>query len=230
MITAIAIDDEPPALQLIETFCSKIDFIHLEKTFSSPNEALKYLKKFPVDLLFLDINMPSMNGIELYKNIQQNTMVIFTTAYSEYAVESYNLNAVDYLLKPFEYSRFEQAVNRANDFYKFQNQTETKSQYIFIRADYSLNKIKIDDIHFIEGLDDYVKINTQSAKPIVARMTMKSMLEKLPPNEFLRVHRSFIIPVNKIESIKNKIIIVDGKEIPIGVSYEDDLNKIFKNQ
>jgi DNA-binding LytR/AlgR family response regulator len=93
-----------------------------------------------------------------------------------------------------------------------------------------LNKIKIDDIHFIEGLDDYVKINTQSAKPIVARMTMKSMLEKLPPNEFLRVHRSFIIPVNKIESIKNKIIIVDGKEIPIGVSYEDDLNKIFKNQ
>lgn len=241
MIKAIAIDDELLALKVIESFCTKVDFLNLEKTFHKPKEALRYLEEYPVDLLFLDINMPSMTGIELFRSITQSTMVIFTTAYSEYAVEGFNLNAIDYLLKPFTFERFLQGANKANEYFKIQqpNDAETPS-YLYIRADYRLHKILLSDILFIEGLDDYLKIHIQNSKqdvarpdvarpdvarpdvarPIVARMTMKSMLEKLPKKDFMRVHRSFIIPFSRIENIRNKIISIGEEEIPIGVSYE----------
>ena len=231
MIKAIAIDDEVPALKIIEKFCEKTGLIELQKTFSMPNEALKHLSKFPTDLLFLDINMPSISGIELYKSIEQNTMVIFTTAYSEFAVEGFNLNAVDYLLKPYTYERFLQAVNKANDLYNAGTGIGEKNldQYLFVRADYSLIKIAINDIILIEGLDDYLKIHLQSnPKPIVTRMTMKGIMEKLSSKELIRVNRSFIIPFSKIENVLKKIISIAGKEIPIGSSYEADFNAIFK--
>lgn len=231
MIKAIAIDDELLALKVIESFCAKVDFISLEKTFHKPKEALRYLEEYPVDLLFLDINMPSMTGIELFRSVTQSTMVIFTTAYSEYAVEGFNLNAIDYLLKPFTFERFQQGVNKANEYFKTQqpNDAETPS-YLYIRADYRLHKIPLTDILFIEGLDDYLKIHIQNSKhdvarpdvarPIVARMTMKNMLEKLPAKDFMRVHRSFIVPFSRIENVRNKIITIGEEEIPIGVSYE----------
>lgn len=230
MIKAIAIDDEIPALKIIENFCERTGLIELQKTFSKPNEALKHLRKFPTDLLFLDINMPSMSGIELYKSIEQNTMVIFTTAYSEYAVEGFNLNAIDYLLKPYSYERFLQAVNKANDLSLVPSKLDkNQAQYLFVRADYSLVKIAINDILFIEGLDDYLKIHIiNSAKPVVARMTMKGIMEKLSLAEFIRVHRSFIIPFSKVENVRKKIISIGGKEIPIGSSYEADFFAIFK--
>jgi DNA-binding LytR/AlgR family response regulator len=228
MIKAVAIDDEPPALQVIENFCSQIDFIVLEKVFHKPTEALKYIDNFPVDLLFLDVNMPSLSGIDLYKRVKQNTMVIFTTAYSEYAVEGFNLSAIDYLLKPFTFERFLQAVNKAQEYFNYQNQgpSETK-EYLFIRADYSLHKIVIADILFIEGLDDYVKIHVENEKTLVARMTIKAMLGKLPPKEFIRVHRSYIVPFSRIENVRNKIISLAGKEIPIGSSYEKNFFNYF---
>lgn len=230
MITAIAIDDEPLALNVIEAFCKEVDFIDLQKTFTKPHDGLKYLKKFSVDLLFLDINMPPISGIDLYKSIQQETMVIFTTAYSEYAVESYDLNAVDFLLKPFELDRFIKAVNRAKEFYNFRHQSEeTRNQFLFIRADYSLIKISIADILYIEGLDDYIKIILPDQKPVVTRMTMKNMLEKLPAKEFIRVHRSFIVPFSKVENVRNKTITISGKEIPIGSSYEEHFFSLFKD-
>lgn len=230
MIKAIAIDDELPALKIIENFCEKTGLIELQKTFSMPNEALKHLSKFPTDLLFLDINMPAMSGIELYKSIEQNTMVIFTTAYSEFAVEGFNLNAIDYLLKPYTYERFLQAVNKANDNFGSTSSTEKNmEQYLFVRADYSLIKIAINEIVLIEGLDDYLKIHLHNnPKPIVTRMTMKNIMEKLSSKEFIRVHRSFIIPFSKIENVRKKIITISGKEIPIGSSYESDFNAIFK--
>lgn len=229
MIKAIAIDDEPLALNVIEAFCKELDFIDLQKTFTKPHDGLKHLKKFSVDLLFLDINMPPISGIELYKSIQQETMVIFTTAHREYAVESYELNAIDFLLKPFEKERFIKAVNRAKEFYNFRTQKEEiKNQFLFVRADYSLIKIAIADILFIEGLDDYIKIILPDQKPIVTRMTMKTILEKLPAKEFIRVHRSFIIPFSKIQNVRNKNISVSGIEIPIGSSYEEEFMKIFK--
>jgi len=229
MIIAIAVDDEPPALKVVENFCKKVGFIDLVKTFTKPHEAVKYLNKFPVDLLFLDIRMPSVSGIHICRLIPQDTMVIFTTAYSEYAVEGFNLNAVDYLLKPFTYERFLQAVNKAHDFYKFYHQQESAlQQYMFIRADYSLVKIMLEDILYVEGLDDYLKIYLVDRKPIVARMTMKAILEKLPAKDFVRVHRSFIIPLKRIERLRNKSLLVAGREIPVGSSYEEDFIRIFR--
>ena len=229
MISAIAIDDEPPALKVVENFCGMVDFIDLQKTFTKPNEALKYLNRYPVDLLFLDINMPSLSGIEFYKQLKQQAMVIFTTAHIEYAVEGFNLNAVDYLLKPYTPERFMQAVNKAKDFFGYQHQADATGQhFFFIRADYSLIKINYADILFIEGLDDYLKIHLQNHKAVVARMTMKAILEKLPVKDFIRVHRSYIIPFSKIDSVRNKIIYLDGKEFSIGSSYEENFFKLFK--
>ncbi len=229
MIKAIAIDDEPPALDVIETFCSKIDFIDLQKTFTKPTEALKYLRKFPIDLLFLDIQMPSLTGIEFYKALQQETKVIFTTAHSEYAVEGFNLQAVDFLLKPYTFERFEQAVKRAQDAIGQTRQSDSGSeQFLFVRADYSLVKINIADILYIEGLDDYLKIHIHNQKTIVTRMTMKSVLKRLPIRDFVRIHRSFIIPFKRVESVKNKMLMLEGKELPIGNSYEEEFFKLFK--
>ncbi len=228
MIKAIAIDDEPPALKLIEHFCSRTEDVLLEKTFTMPAEALRHLRKFPVDLVFLDIQMPSINGIEFYKAIKQDTMVIFTTAYSEYAVEGFNVSAVDYLLKPFTLKRFQQAVAKAVEYYQYKKQPSSETpRHLFIRADYSLLKIALTDIVYIEGLDDYLKIHLAGGHPVVARMTMKSMLEKLPANDFVRVHRSYIIPFNRIESYRNKMLTVAGQEIPTGSSYEENFLKYF---
>jgi DNA-binding LytR/AlgR family response regulator len=229
MIIAIAVDDEPPALKVVENFCNKVDFIDLVKTFTKPHEAVKYLNKFPVDLLFLDIRMPSVSGIHFCRLIPKDIMVVFTTAYGEYAVEGFNLNAVDYLLKPFTYERFIQAVDKAHDFYKFYHQQESAlQQYLFIRADYSLVKIMLEDILYIEGLDDYLKIYLTDRKPVIARMTMKAMQEKLPSRDFIRVHRSFIVPLKRIERLRKKNLLVAGREIPVGSSYEEDFNRVFR--
>jgi DNA-binding LytR/AlgR family response regulator len=229
MIQAIAVDDEPPALRIIEAFCAQTGFIQLQKTFTMPNEALKYLRKFPVDLLFLDIHMPALSGIDFYKSVSQETMVIFTTAHSQYAVEGFNLRATDYLLKPFTYDRFLQAVNNAREKYALlQKKDISEAQHLLIRADYSLIKINPADILWIEGLDDYLKINLANTKPVVARMTMKAILEKLPEQEFIRVHRSFIVPFGKIEAVRNKSIKIAEKEIPLGSSYEESFFQRFR--
>jgi len=229
MISCIAIDDEPPALKVIESFCEQVNFLDLKKTFTSPTEAIHYLNNYPVDLLFLDINMPSISGIEVFKKLKQPAMVIFTTAHGEYAVEGFNLNAIDFLLKPFSFERFHQSVKKAFDFYNLtQQNNNVVEQFIYIRADYSLNKIKIDDISLIEGLDDYLKIHINNGKNIVARITMKGILEKLPASKFMRVHRSFIVPLDKITSVRKKVIYLNQTEVPIGNSYEEDFFNSIK--
>lgn len=226
MIKAIALDDEPLALEILQSLCDTIEYIELKKTFTKSDEAFKYLKKYPVDLLFLDINMPSISGLDFYKKLPHKTMVIFTTAYSEFAVEGFTLSATDYLLKPISLSRFQQAVEKAFSQWKLQNQN-IEQQYLFIRADYSLIKILFSDILYIEGLDDYLKIHILNQKTVVARMTLKTILQKLPETEFIRVHRSFIIPISKISKIRNKIIFIGQAEIPISVSYEEAFLKFF---
>lgn len=226
MIKAIALDDEPLALEILQSLCDTIEYIELKKTFTKSDEAFKYLKKYPVDLLFLDINMPSISGLDFYKKLPHKTMVIFTTAYSEFAVEGFTLSATDYLLKPISLSRFQQAAEKAFLQWKLQNQN-IEQQYLFIRADYSLIKILFSDILYIEGLDDYLKIHIQNQKTVVARMTLKAILQKLPETEFIRVHRSFIIPISKISKIRNKIIFIGQAEIPISVSYEEAFSKLF---
>jgi len=220
MISAIALDDEPLALKVIESFCNRIDFIQLEKTFTKTAEAHKYLRKQPIDLIFLDIQMPTQNGMEFYAEIEQDVMVIFTTAFSEFAVEGFNLNAADYLMKPFAFDRFLQAVEKVKIAIEQGKKSQSDQQYLFVRADYSLNKILISDILFIEGLDDYLKIHLINQKTIVARMTLKSIAEKLPASEFIRVHRSFIVPISKIDKVRNKMIYIGDTEIPVSASYE----------
>lgn len=231
MIKAIALDDEPPALEIIEAFCNRSGNIELVKTFTKTSEAFRHLEKFPVDLIFLDINMPSLSGIEFYRSIPQKAMVIFTTSYSEYAVESYDLNAVDYLLKPFTFKRFEQAIQKANDYHRLTtNREAADGKYLLLRIDYSLVKIALDDILFIEGLDNYLKVHMKGQKPVIVRMTMKAFQEKLPAASFIRVHRSYIVPIARIEAVRNKMIFIAGEEIPIGSSYEENFFAAFGKQ
>ncbi len=223
MINAIAIDDEPLALKVLKTLCDHNASINLQKTFTQPSEALKHLRKFPTDLIFCDIQMPTMTGINLVKSLQQNTMVIFTTAFSEYAAVSYELNAIDYLLKPINHRRFTQAVTKALEYFDFIHKKEqTIDKSIYVRADFNLVKIPLADIQYIEGLADYLKIHVKDRKTIVARMPMKDMLEKLPPADFIRVHRSFILPFYKIEAVRGTTIFIGDKEFPIGRTYSEE--------
>jgi len=229
MLKAIAIDDEPLPLELLQEFCFQTDFISLEKTFTKVREAQKYLRNFSVDLLFLDIQMPKLSGIDLYKSLEQETMVIFTTAHSQYAIEGFNLNAVDYLLKPFSFERFMTAVNKANDFYNFQlNKENPDIQNLYVRSDYSLHKIPVVDILFIESFADYLDIHISNKEKITTRMSLKSVMEKLPQNDFMRVHRSFIVPFKRIEKVQRNTLYIANQEIPIGKNYKDDFSERFQ--
>jgi DNA-binding LytR/AlgR family response regulator len=223
MINAIAIDDEPLALTVIQSLCDKSDNVNLQKTFTQPNEALKHLRKFPVDLIFCDIQMPAMTGINLVKSLQQKTMVIFTTAFSEYAAVSYELNAIDYLLKPINKKRFTQAITKAAEYLDYINRKDQSAdKNIFVRADFSLVKIPLADILYIEGFADYLKIYIKDRKTIVARMPMKDMMEKLPAADFIRVHRSFILPFSQIEAVRGTTIFIGESAFPIGRTYADE--------
>jgi DNA-binding LytR/AlgR family response regulator len=231
MINAIAIDDEPLALTVIQSLCDKSAIINLQKTFTQPNEALTYLRKFSTDLIFCDIHMPAMTGINLVKSLERNTMVIFTTAFSEYAAVSYELNAIDYLLKPINQKRFTQAITKAQDYFDYINKKDQNAgKSIFIRADFSLVKIPLDDILYIEGLADYLKIHVRDRKTIIARMTMKDMMEKLPSADFIRVHRSYILPFGKIEAVRGTTITIGEMEFPIGRTYTDEFFSRYSPQ
>ena len=221
MIRAIALDDEPLALRIIANYCERIAYITLEKTFTRPDDAQRHLRRQPVDLVFLDVQMPRQSGLQFRQQMGPDVMVIFMTAFSEYAVEGFNLNALDYLLKPFSFERFLQAAEKAKSAHEVRRHAaRDQPQYLLVRADYSLHKIPLGEILFIEGLDDYLKIHVANQKTIVARMTMKSILEKLPPHEFMRVHRSFIVPVSRVDKLRNKTIYIGSDEIPVSSNYE----------
>ncbi|MFN4976019.1 MAG: LytR/AlgR family response regulator transcription factor [Bacteroidota bacterium] len=227
MIHCIAIDDEPLALQLISEYCQRISFLRLEKTFTNTDEASDFLSKNQVDLLFLDIQMPDINGVQFYKNLNKKPPVIFTTAFKDYAVEGFNVDAVDYLLKPFEYDRFLKACYKAKEYLEFLSSQELQLNSIFVKVNYEIMKINLKDIDLIEALDDYIKIYTQPT-PVLTLMTLKNITEKLPPRDFIRVHRSFIIPVAKVEKFSKTKLWVKGKEIPIGSSYSHVFDQLVQ--
>jgi DNA-binding LytR/AlgR family response regulator len=229
MIQAIAIDDEPLALKVITSLIGRMEGITLVKTFTQPNEGLSYLKKFPVDLVFLDIHMPAISGMSLAKQLPENIMVIFTTAFSEYAVNSYELDAIDYLVKPINLPRLQKAVDKAIDYKNLTGKaSNTASRSIFIRADLSLVKVNLDEVLYIEGLANYVQIQLLGKKPIISRLTMKQILEKLPDGEFLRVHRSFIVPIQRVTAVRLGMIYLQEKTIPVGRTYLEDVNTRWK--
>ena len=231
MIKAIAVDDEPLALELIEAFSRKFDFLQFEKGFTKTTAALQYLQKNPVDLLFLDIKMPAMSGVAFYRALAYKPMLIFTTSFSEYALESYELDAVDYLLKPFTPDRFEKAVIKARDLYNLVHKATISegSKHLMLKVDHGVVKVMLDQVLFIEGLDNYLKIHLQDQAPIVVRLTMKALMEKLNEKEFIRVHRSYIVPLKRIESVKQKMIMIAGEEIPVGKLYEDEVKLRFNS-
>jgi DNA-binding LytR/AlgR family response regulator len=228
MIKVIALDDEPPALDLVGEFCKKLPDVQLLGKFTRTSEALAFLNDNPVDLILLDINMPSVTGIEFYKRLISKPMAIFLTSYSEYAVESYNVNAVDYLLKPFTFARFSQAIDKALTQKRIQQQETKEEKSLILRLDYGLVKIPMVDILFIEGLDNYMKIHLDKQKPLTVRTTMKTLQDMLPANEFVRVHRSYIVSLSHLGSVRKKIITIGGEEVPIGSSYEENFNTLLK--
>lgn len=223
MIKAIALDDEPFALKIIENYCSQIDFINLENTFTKQSEAQKYLNKFPVDLIFLDIQMPQKNGLDFYKNLDQNTKVIFTTAFPNYAVDAFEVNAVDYLVKPISFERFLKALEKIKE-----NYTSPTTDTLFVRADYKLHKIQYKDILFVEALDDYIKIHLVDKTKVITRLTMKNIQDKLPNQQFIRVHRSYLVSIQKIISIVNKTIKIEDFIIPIGEKHKEEVHRLIQ--
>lgn len=232
MIHCIAIDDEPLALQLVNEYCNKISFLQLDKVFTNTDEAKEYLKNNTVDLLFLDIQMPDINGMQFYKGLTQKPPVIFTTAYKDFAAEGFTVDAVDYLLKPFEYDRFLKACYKANEYLYFLSSQELQLNSIFVKVNYEIMKVNLKDIELIEALDDYIKIYIKPSS-VLTLMTLKSILEKLPSRDFVRVHRSFIVPLGRIEKFSKSKIWIAGKEIPIGSSYShvyDQLVEIAKTK
>ena len=221
MIKAIAIDDEPLALNVIKSLTGNLDLIELKRTFTQGSSAIRYLKQFPVDLLFIDIQMPDKDGIELIKSIDQEIMVIFTTAFSEYAVRGFELNAIDYLLKPIKQKRFDQACLKAIEFYDFKKQKKTsENNFIYVRSEYSLIKILLSDILFFETMDDYIKIHRINAKATLTLLSMKKLLQMLPKEKFIRIHRSYTVQIEKIQSVRSKTVIIQNHKLPIGVTYK----------
>jgi DNA-binding LytR/AlgR family response regulator len=236
MLNCIAVDDENLALDLIEDNIQKIPFLNLVKRCKNAFEAMEILQNQEIDLLFLDIQMPGITGVQFLQSLPNSPMVIFVTAYKQYALEGFNLNVIDYLLKPIDFERFLKAVNKAYELHNLKQKSNlvenivesTKPTTIFVNADYSLVKLKIDEITYIEGLKDYIKIHLNSStKPIVTRMTMKSIEEKLPSLEFFRVHKSFIVSLDKIESIRNLKIKIGNAQIPVSESYSEDFFKLI---
>ncbi len=230
MIKCIAIDDEPLALALLKEYISKVSFLQLSAVFTDAVEAGAFLEKEKTDLIFLDIQMPDINGIQFYHAMVQKPMVIFTTAFSEYAVEGFNVNAVDYLLKPFEYDRFLKAVYKAKEYSDFTLNQEMRLSSIFVKADYQLVKVNLKEVLFIEGLDDYIRIHLADSKTVLTLMSLKAITEKLPAHEFIRIHRSYIVALDKIEKVNSRKVVVAGKEIPVGISYAEEFSKAINKK
>ena len=231
MISCVIIDDEPLAVELLQSYVDREPQLKLLGTFNDAVSAVDFIKANKVDLLFLDIQMPHMNGIQLLRSLESPPIVIFTTAYSEYAAEGFELDAIDYLLKPFDVKRFQRAVAKAVEYRKAMVKTETNANpFIFIKSEYQVIKINYDDIRYIEALDDYIKIYTTNTRPVLTLMTLKTIMEKLPDDLFARVHRSYIISLNKMESVRNKRIKIGEVEIPIGSSYADNINKVLEKK
>jgi DNA-binding LytR/AlgR family response regulator len=229
MMKCLAIDDEPLALDVLEKYIGKMPDLTLTRRCTSALEALEFLNKNEVDLLFLDIRMPELSGIQFLKTLKNPPMVIFTTAYENYALESYELDVVDYLLKPIPFERFMKAVNKAKEIFdlgKARPGQEPDIDFIFVRADYQMVKINLDEVLYIEGLKDYVKIFC-GPKPIFSHQNLKSIEGKLPTGKFVRVHKSYIVSVKKIETIQKNGLRVGGQDIPIGDMYRDHLYKII---
>ena len=242
IIKCAIVDDEPLAVELLASYVKKIPFLELCGKYSNATDALHGIGEEPVDLLFLDIQMPELNGLELSKMVPENTRIVFTTAFNQYAVDGFRVNALDYLLKPISYADFLEASNKALQWFQLVQQNEQQAQAaapapeeeqrsIFVKSEYKLLQIDLDDIRYIEGLKDYVKIYTeQSPHPILSLMNMKAIEQMLPASRFIRVHRSFIVQKSQIREIERNRIVFGDVYIPIGDSYKQAFQDFINNK
>lgn len=222
-LTAIAIDDEPRALEVVEMHASRVPFLDLKATFTDAFEAIPYLQQNKIDLLFLDIKMPDISGIEFINILQKVPMVVFTTAYSEYAVKGFELDAIDYLLKPFSLARFTKACNKALEISQINK--SNASDFVFLKTGYEEEKVFFDDILYIEAEGNYMSFILKNKK-LLSRQNISETLNFLPSGQFVRIHRSYIVAINKIQKINRQSVWIAGKEISVGASYEDKLLEI----
>ncbi|MDA3930561.1 MAG: LytTR family DNA-binding domain-containing protein [Prolixibacteraceae bacterium] len=235
-INCLVVDDEPVAREIIESHLARITTFRLAGSCKNAMEAFKLISSTNIDLIFLDINMPEISGLSFAKSINKNLKVIFTTAYREYALDGFDLQAVDYLLKPISFERFLQAVNKYLDETTHikksmsEDSPEERSTFFFVRSDRKMVKINFADIQFIESISDYIKIHLTN-KAVVTRETISNIEAKLPQADFIRTHRSFIVALSKIESFNNETIDIDQREIPISRSYKEEvLLKLDRHQ
>jgi len=235
-MNCIVIDDEPLALDLLKDYIEKIPFLKLERTFTNPLEGLGYLQENTVDLVFLDVELPYLSGIEFVKCLQSKPLVIFTTAYEKYAVTGYDLEITDYLMKPILFDRFLRAVNKAYGLVKLNKklpersvtlpEKETQSDFIMVKTGYNTININLNDILYVEGLKDYIKIHL-TGKTILTLNSLKKLQEMLPESRFIRVHRSFIVSLPKIDSIQRSRIVIGKTFVPVGENYKNAFKDVI---
>ncbi|MGN7820133.1 LytR/AlgR family response regulator transcription factor [Chitinophaga sp. 22536] len=231
MIRCIAVDDEHLVRELLEDSIRQVPFLELVATCKNAMEALDVMQREQVDLMFLDIQMPRLNGLQLLQSLQRPPLVILVTAYEKYALEGYNFQVVDYLLKPFSFERFLKACQRAGDLFRLQQPPATARAItdFFVNVEYVQVKIVVADIEYIEGLKDYIKIHLSSAaRPILTRMTMKAVAEKLPAEEFVRTHKSYLVAVKKITSVKRDLVCIGEKEIPVSDFFKENVTRLVQ--
>ena len=228
-INCAIIDDEPLAAGLLESYAKKTPYLNLTGVYNSAITAMRDLRDNPVPLLFLDIQMPELSGIEFAKILPRDTRVIFTTAFPQYAIEGYKVNALDYLLKPISYEDFLRATEKAQDWYNILQKQETyrNDRFMFIKSEYKLQRVCLDDILYIEGLKDYVRVCLKTGDKIMSLMSMKKLEDYLPHPEFLRTHRSYIVHMAKAQSIDRFRIVFGQEFIPISDSYKEDVQQYF---
>lgn len=229
-MTCFLIDDEPLALEVLETYVSRVPALALRGMFTSPIQALEAIARDQPDLIFLDISMPGLNGLQLTRALVHKPAIVFTTAYSEYAVDGFDLNATDYLLKPITFERFLQAVNKAQAAITapVASATATTPDVLVVNADYQMVRIRMADILYLEGLDTYVKIylSTQP-RPVITKHPLGQLIEKLPPGDFVRIHRSFAVALRHVERFNRSKVFVQGKELPVGERYADEAIRVL---
>lgn len=241
----IAVDDEKLVLDLVVDNISHVSYLHLVKACRNAMEAIEVLSTEKIDLIFLDIQMPKIGGLQLIQTLQHPPMIILVTAYESYALEGYNFNVVDYLLKPVSFERFLKACNKAKELYDLKNDHANQQlpdhldrlpdhlnrppDHLFVNVEYTLVRISLADILFVEGLKDYLKIHLASSpKPILTKMSLKAMEEKLPAGKFMRVHKSFIVGIDKVTIIKRDFVCIGNQEIPVSDFYKENLSRLTK--
>lgn len=232
MINCLIVDDEPIALDIIENYVNRTPFLELKGRCGGVTDALKFLSTEKIDLLFLDIQMPQISGLEFSKTLQDDIKVIFTTAFEQYALDGFKVNAISYLLKPFDYTEFLEAAMRAKEWFDLKQNKPTQPSSrdsLFVRSEYKLVRIEFDKLLYVEGLKDYAKFYLQDQKaPILSLMTLKSLEETLP-DYFMRVHRSFIVNLSKVHTIERNEIVFGNVSIPIAEKYKDAFNNYLGN-